>query len=391
VGAFLACAFLSTVLDARYLNHTGLLMLSLKKLPLTVSYMSVFFIVASSVRRSEVSAFMKYSLVLAVIAGLGVIFEYRFHQNLFNTLAKDLFRGPFKFVTGDPANASNLDVQGRRWVEGPAVSGLEVVTMLSLVLPVAVLGILKSTTRKQYILYGLSTVVLLYAMLATDRKSALVAPAAIFLTLAYFRRRELLSLAPLILVIAVLAAVVSPAAIHTVVKQFTSSDAGKVATVSSRTANYDAIRPDLWSHLLFGRGQGTYAPPTDRIVDSEIVLRLVETGVLGLVTFLLIPVSLILLARKPASRGDPRSSQPALCGVAAGVCFIVVSTLYSVMIVPHGPDVFLYIAGLVVAAVAAADAPPAHQRRAHANGFREPRTFRRRPAHVLNEPAVPAR
>ena len=31
---FLACAFLSTVLDAHYLNHAGELMLSLKKLPL---------------------------------------------------------------------------------------------------------------------------------------------------------------------------------------------------------------------------------------------------------------------------------------------------------------------------------------------------------------------
>ncbi len=32
-GAFLACAFLSTVLDAHYLNHAGELMLSLKRLP----------------------------------------------------------------------------------------------------------------------------------------------------------------------------------------------------------------------------------------------------------------------------------------------------------------------------------------------------------------------
>ena len=69
----------------------------------------------------------------------------------------------------------------------------------------------------------------------------------------------------------------------------------------SRTANYDAIRPDLWTHLLFGRGYGTYEPPTDRIVDSEILLRLVETGVLGLLAFLLIPLSVILVARKMAS------------------------------------------------------------------------------------------
>ena len=83
-AVFVACAFLSVVLDARYLNHTGDLMLSIKKLPLLVSYVSIFVIVASSVRRSEVPAFMTYSLVLAVICGLEVIYEYHFHQNLFN-------------------------------------------------------------------------------------------------------------------------------------------------------------------------------------------------------------------------------------------------------------------------------------------------------------------
>ena len=208
-------------------------MLSLKKLPLLVSYLSIFVIVSSSVRRSEVPAFMTYTLVLAVIVGLGVIYEYRFHQNLFNTLSRSLFRGPFSLVSGDPENASLLDVQGRRWVQGPAISGLELVTMLSLALPIGVLGILKAKTRGQYLLYGLAVGILLYAMLATDRKSALIAPAAVFVTIAYFRRRQLLSLAPLVLVVAVIAAAASPAAIHSVVTQFTSPNAGKVATVSS--------------------------------------------------------------------------------------------------------------------------------------------------------------
>lgn len=390
VAAFVACAFLSTVLDARYLNHTGELMLSLKKLPLLVSYMSIFVIVASSVRRSEVPAFMTYTLVLAVIVGLGVIYEYRFHQNLFNTLSSAVFKAPFTLVSGDPTNASVFDVQGRRWVQGPAISGLELVTMLSIALPIAVLGILKSKTRRQYVLYSLAVAVLVYAMLATDRKSALVAPAAGFLTLAYFRRRELLSLAPLALVVAVIFAVVSPAAIHSVVTQFTSPDASHVATVSSRTANYDAIRPDLWTHLLLGRGQGTYAPPTDRIVDSEIILRLVETGVLGLATFLLIPLSVIFLARKTASRRDPRWSPPALCGVAAGVCFIVVATLYSVMIVPHGPDIFLYVAGLAVAVVEPQDVPLPALRTGRGDALREHRTRIRRGARAVRERAIPA-
>ena len=180
------------------------------------------------------------------------------------------------------------------------------------------------------------------------------------------------------------------ASLHSVVSQFTAQDASHVATVSSRTANYDAIRPDLWTHLLLGRGQGTYAPPTDRIIDSEILLPLVETGVLGLATFLLIPISVILVARKTASRRDPRWSPAALCGVAAAVCFIVVATLYSVMSLPHGPDVFFYVAGLAVVVVGADDVPRAASRTEREDAFREHRTHARPRVRAVRQRAAPA-
>jgi hypothetical protein len=362
IGVYLACAFLSTVLDAHYLNHAGELMLSLKKLPLLISYMSVFVLIASSVRREEVPAFLTFTLVLAVIVSLGTIYEYRWHQNLFVTLSNKIFIGPFTLV-GGADTATAVDSLGRRWVEGPSAYGVELVAMLAMALPIAVLGILKSKTRRQHILYGLAVIALLYGMVATDRKSALVAPGAVFLTLAYFRRRQLLSLAPLGLVIVIFLAATSPAAVRNIVTQYTSADASHVATVSSRTANYDAVRPDLWSHLLLGRGQGTYAPPTDRIVDSELILPLVETGVLGLVAILMIPVSVILLCRRSASRHESRWSGPAVTGVAAGVCFLSVSMLYSVMSLSHAPDVFFYIAGLAVVAMGPDDLPLIRGRR----------------------------
>ena len=83
IGLFVACAFLSVVLDAGYLSQTLELDLSFKKLPLLVSFVSLFVIAASALRRSEVPAFLNYTLILAVICALGVIFEYRFKQNPF--------------------------------------------------------------------------------------------------------------------------------------------------------------------------------------------------------------------------------------------------------------------------------------------------------------------
>jgi hypothetical protein len=390
MGAYLACAFLSVVLDAHYLNHTGELTLALKKLPLLVSYISIFVIVASSVRPTEVPALLTYTLVLAVIVGLEAIYEYHTHHNLFLSWSSSLLAGPLKLVAVDPTSASALDSLGRFWVEGPTGYGVELIMMLSIALPIALLGFLKSKTRRQRMLYGFALIVLPYGMLATDRKSALVLPVAVFLTLAYFRRRQLLSLAPLGLVIAIVLVAASPASLRNVVSQFSSSNAAQVATVSSRTVNFDAIRPDLWTHLLLGRGQGTYAPPTDRIIDSDILLPLIETGVLGLLTFLLVPVSVIAVARKTASARRSRASPAALCGVAAAVCVLVAATLYSVMSLPHGPDVFMYVIGLAVVAVRAEDV----QLRAPHTGRPEPsrrhRTRRRFRVHAGRVQAVPA-
>jgi hypothetical protein len=365
VGAFVACAFLSVVLDARYLNQTGELDLALKKLPLLVSYVSLFVIVASSVRRSEVPAFMTYTLVLAVICGIGIIIEYRLHENLFNVWSQKLFPpGVFQFVAD--GNGLGVDSLGRRWIVGPAGFGVETIGMLAMAMPIAVVRLLGAPNRTRKVLYGLAIVVLFAGMFATQRKSALLAPVAVILTLAYFRRRELLSLAPLGLVMAVMVAALSPGAVHGVISQFTRADRSHVATVSDRTSDYDAIRPDLWTHLLLGRGFGTYAPDTYRILDSEILNRIVETGVLGLAAFVMICLSVVLAARKTVSARDPSAAPYALCGTAAAVCFLVLATLFDELGYPHGTYVFLYLAGLVVVVVAphAAHDPPPRETRA---------------------------
>ncbi|MFZ0041391.1 MAG: O-antigen ligase family protein [Solirubrobacteraceae bacterium] len=385
MGAYLTCAFLSVVLDAHFLNHTGELAISVKKVPLLVSYVSIFVIVASSIRRSEVRAFITFTLVLAVIVGLEAIYEYHTHQDLFLTLLGHL--GPFKLSAADTANATVLDSQGRFDLQGPTDYGAELVGILSMALAIALLRFLKATSLRQRILYGVPIGLLPYAMFATERKTALVAPAIAFLTIAYFRRRRLLSLAPLILVLAVGAVAISPQTFGHVVSQFTGADATKTATVDARTANFDAVRPDLWSHLLLGRGQGSYAPPNDRIVDSDIILPLIETGVLGLAAFLLIPLSLFSLARRKASEPSEADSTAALVGVTAATILLCLATLYSFMSLPHGPDVFMYLAGLTVVALGSDGEPRGVPRARHHRLARGDRRRIGHPAPILTAPA----
>jgi hypothetical protein len=388
VAAFLACAFLSVVLDARYLNQTGEFDEAFKRLPLLVSYLSVFVIVASSIRRTEVAAFMTYTLILAVICALGIIYQFRVGPNLFNLFSQKALPAAFTFVADE--SGSGVDSLGRRWIAGPAGFGVEAVGMLAMTLPIAVVGMLASHTRTRRVLYGLAIAVLLAGMIATERKSALLVPGTVMLTLAYFRRRELLSLAPLGLVIAVMVIAVSPSAVHSVVAQFTRSDASKVATVSDRTADYDAIRPDLWTHFLFGRGFGSYNHDTYRILDSEILSRVVETGVLGLLAFLSISLTVILSSRRTIAGRDPRWAPTALCGTAAAVGFLTVSTLMDVMAVPHGPYIFLYIAGLVSIVVAKEPEPEPPPPPSRDHELREHRVRPRRAVNPVRERTVHA-
>jgi hypothetical protein len=345
LGLFVACAVLSVVLDARDLNQSLELDLAVKKLPLLVGYVSLFVIVASAVRPTEVRPFMTYTLVLAVVCALGIIWEYRTGHNLFNTWSERLLPGGFTFANEGEAGTDSL---GRLWIAGPGEAGLEAVSMLALALPIALVGLMRSGPPKgERLLYGLAACALIAGMFATGRKSAVLAPLAILITLAYFRRRELLKLAPIGLVVALVVTTLAPGAVHVAVSQFLRPDAASLATTSDRTADYDAIRPDVWTHLLFGRGYGSYNHETYRILDSEILSRTVEMGVVGLAAFLLVGISVVVAARPAIAGRDPTVAPLALIGAAAAVCFLVVSTLFDVLSFPHATYIFLYMTGLV--------------------------------------------
>jgi hypothetical protein len=343
LGALLACALLSIVTDARYLNQTLELELSLKKLPLTVTYVSLFVIAASAVRRTEVRAFMTYTLGLAVVCALGMIWEYRMKQNLFWDLSDSLLPGIFK-VEG-ALDAGAVDHIGRRVVRGPAEVPLEAVAMLTMALPIGLVGILHTRRWWYRILYGLALCALVAATFATYRKSALIAPFSVILTLAYFRRRELLKLAPLGLVLLVVVTSLSPGALGSTISQFTRSDRASVPTVNDRASDYDAVRPDVWSHLALGRGWGSYNHDSYRILDSEILLRTIETGVLGLAAFLLLGLSVVACSRKTIASRDPATAPVALIGASIAVGFLVLATLMDELSFPHAVYIFLYMVG----------------------------------------------
>ena len=295
VGAVVVMACLSLVLASHSLAETLEFDTAVKKLTLLGSYVMLFVIVASVVRRSEIRAFMTFTVILASICALGTIVEYRFSFNAFFWFSDAILPGTFTIAQVTP---DGIDEIGRRLVRGPGQVSLETVAMMCMALPIALARLIGSDTARQRLIYAALTALLMAAMVSTFRKTALIAPVSVCLTFAFFRRSELLKLAPLGIVLVLLIQVLSPGALTGVTSQLDRSRLG-VTTVSDRTADYDAVRPDLWTHLAFGRGYGSYEHTSYRILDMELLRQIVEVGVLGLLVYVLLAVAVIAVALRP--------------------------------------------------------------------------------------------
>jgi O-antigen ligase len=346
VGVFIfaAFAFLSVVISARYLNQTLGLALGVKRLALLVSYVIFFVLIASVVRRSEIRAFLRYTLGLAVLAAVGTIIEYRFDYNVFNQLAHTFLPG---FHISTAAAGIDLATGGRRIVSGPADHPLEAVGMFAMALPIALVGILEARRWRPRLLYGLAGALLIAAVMSTERKSGLLALVAVILTLGFFRRRQLLPLAPLGVIMVVVVKFLTPGAIGSVTSQLAPSQLA-TGTVDDRVIRYDAIRPDMWAHLIFGQGFGTY---TVRVLDNELLSRLVEGGVVGLSAYVLMLLTIVLVAAGLIRRRVPVAASVGLVAACAAASALVLSALYDFMAFPHGPYILLSLAGLLAAAM----------------------------------------
>ena len=287
------------------------------------------------------------------------------------------------------ANVGEVDALGRYMVRGPTGHPLEAVAVLSMALPIALVSLMQDRTVRGRVVYGLIACLLLAATVATARKSALLGPIAVLATIAYFRRRELMRLAPLGLLGIVVIHLFAPGSLGKTTFQFDPNRLN-VATVSDRTADYDAVRPDVWVHPIFGRGWGTYDHIAYRVLDSEVLRRLVETGVVGLLAYLFMIGAVIGGARATISTRDRVWAPAALMGAAAAASFGTVSLLFDVMSFPHAAYTFMYMAGLVAAIAGGVDAPERERAAPEAPPVRRPPVVHADPPRV-RAPPVPAR
>jgi hypothetical protein len=345
VGTYVAVAFLSVILNVTWLNRELLLQSSIKQLILLLSYGVFFAIVASAIRPSEVAAFAKYSLILASVCAIGSLWELHFHQNLFYTWAHALLpAGVFDVPLPD---ASAVDELGRQVTLGPTEAPLELATMLATALPLALVGVMRAKRPGVRALYVLSCALLIAGGFATYRKSSLIIPAILVVVLVASRPRQSARLLPLGVVLFVLVHLLAPGVIGSVFEQLSPTRLTAVGSTVHRTSGYEAIRPLVWSRPAFGQGYGSYNANALRILDSQILMTTIETGLIGLVCYLAIMVTTLATARTLFHRRFTERAWLALGLGVGAVAFLASSFLYDAMSFPHGPYIFLTFAALV--------------------------------------------
>lgn len=341
---FAGLCFLGVALNGFELAVNQEVMYTVKKIVLLMTFITFFFVAADVLRPDEIRPLLKLLIALGVICAVGTIIERETRWNVFYSI----WNGVLPLTK--PPEMDTLDDIGRLGVVGPTGEPLELATLLALVLPFSIVFALDSKTRRERLWYLTATMIVMAGALATARKTSIVAPLVGVLVLIAYRPRPMLrgllkAALPLFIVIHF----VVPGQLGSVLTELLPSHATSVNTDKVRVARYDAVRPDVMSHLVLGRGFHSYDPIKYRFLDDEYLGLLIGTGVLGTVVFLAIFGSVYTLSH-PLIRGPDESRRGlALALQSAMVMIMVASALFDTLSFFHVSYLLFYFAAMVIA------------------------------------------
>jgi O-antigen ligase len=348
---FAGLVLLSVLLNVDRIYRLGELTFAEKALSQVLAYVGFFLIVATQVRKSEIPAYGRLILGLAVITALGTLYEARTGYNVFYELGGQLLR-PIAAVAPSPTNIHPTFLQGRKTIVGPTRHGLALASMLSIALPFAVIRLQEVKNWRGRLTCMFIICLLLAASLATGRKTAIIAPIAAFAVLAAYNRR-MLKWAPVAVIAFIpIIHVVSPGALGTF---GVLTSAGNSDSTTQRISDYSGIAPDVLSHPIVGQGYGsldTDNPVWYRILDNEYLDELFQVGILGALAYLIMAFAPLITAHGVIKRAGGRA--PPIVAAAAGcAAYAVVCATFDAMSFPQAPYSFFFMAGLIAAAAAA--------------------------------------
>jgi N-acetylglucosaminyl-diphospho-decaprenol L-rhamnosyltransferase len=345
IYGFLAAAFASIVVNLPQLAWDGELTLSVKELSLILSYLVAFYVIATSVRPSEVAAYSRLIVFLAVGTAVGTVYQYVSGSNPFFFIAKTIFVGAH--VQSSTAAVEALSGPGSRpSITGPALHGLADASLISTAIPFCVCFASTASRRHAKVGWWIAMVTLLAGCFATGRKTALIVVAAAFLVMVFYepRRYRVFLWTPIIAAGCLF--IIAPHAIEGLFYQV--SNASSSPSTAGRTADYGPVIPDIYSHLLIGRGYGSYDQFKYRILDDQMLGWIVSIGVFGAAAYVLMIVASVLTVHHVARRPQILEDRLMQAVAAASVGYLTTNFTYDTFGFRQAPYSFFIVAALGV-------------------------------------------
>jgi len=348
--AFAFVGVASVAVNVDRITNLGEWDVAQKKLAVLLGLVAIFAFVALTMRVAELRPFAVLIVVLATLTAVGTIYEQKAGYNVFYETASAVFS---PIATVDPAPTDighNPREPGRPMIAGPTRHPLSVASLLGMALPFAVVLAAVAPTLRRRLLWGAAACLIIAGALVTQRKSGVVVPAFALLTLFVLRPRQFLHLAPFGIVAIVFGLALSGGSFSSV-----SALGGAKETDSTlgRTWDYPAVVPDLLSNPLLGRGYGTHdsiRADTYRIFDNEYLGQVYQGGALGLIAFLALILSPLLLVRTVLRSDNPLRGPPALAAGAGCLAFGVAAALYDIFSFAQAPYFFLILSAMCTCA-----------------------------------------
>lgn len=348
-------AFISIMVSLPNLVLEAEFELALKKVLLLLTYVGFFFMVVSVVKPGEIQAFVTLWIGLSCVLAIGAIWQRQTGTNVFQQWTAAVLPGIFD-VTQTPSARGGGPVA----VIGPTAHGLALTTMLVLPLPFVVQRLLeiedwRADLRRAAPLV-LAVLLLTAGSIVTARKSAIVVPIVGLAVMALYRPQQMRRLVPLGVVAVVFIQGVAPGALNSIKTRAFGGDPYSEQSTKDRTADYDAVVPDLLANPLFGKGYGTYDPYIYRILDNQWLLTTIESGLFGVLGLLGFVVAGWYVPHRLVRRQKTERAPPAMAAAAACVAFGVAAALYDALSFVQSMYLLFFVVAVSVITAAAADA-----------------------------------
>lgn len=225
-----------------------------------------------------------------------------------------------------------------------------VATMLSMIAPLALAHLMHARRTLVRVLYGLAFALLLLGALSTLRRTAVVAPLALFIVFVLYRPRDMYRLLPCIIPFYVLGRIFTPGAGGNVIGQLTGANSLSAASTEGRTEDYIAVHMDVLSRPLLGRGYGGYQLDQYRVLDNQYLGLIIEVGLIGVLCFILVVAGGWVRAHHLQRASDSWTSWLAVGVLAATAVFAVGSAFFDTLAFPQPTYMFLLLTALVAVA-----------------------------------------